>query len=32
MHLYLITVHFEDGSTESHYAMADGGSGFPDRN
>ena len=32
MHLYLITVHFEDGSTESHYAMADGGSGFPDQN
>ena len=32
MHLYLITVHFEDGSTESHYALADGGSGFPDRN
>ena len=32
MHLYLITVHFEDGSTESHYALADGASGFPDQN
>ena len=32
MHLYLITVHFDDGSTESHYAPAEGASGFPDRN
>ncbi len=32
MHLYLITVHFDDGSTESHYALAEGASGFPDRN
>ena len=32
MNLYLITVHFDDGSTESQYALAEGASGFPDRN
>ena len=30
MHLYLITVHFEDGATQRHYALADGSS-FDDR-
>ena len=32
MNLYLITVHFDDGSTESQYALAEGANGFPDRN
>ena len=31
MHLYLIIVHFDDGSTATHYALAEGASGFPDR-
>ena len=30
MHLYLITVHFEDGSTQRRYDLVDGGS-FDDR-
>ena len=30
MHLYLITVHFDDGTTDSDYALIDGGS-FDDR-
>ena len=32
MNLYPITVHFDDGSTESQYALAECASGFPDRN
>lgn len=31
MHLYLITVHFDDNSSESHYELVDGASGLEDR-